>query len=236
MPHFPAHDWYRLMIQSMRQPADALTLELVVIPANKGILAEVTRLRQQIARAACAGLATGETILNGEGEATLLFTEEIRHTALQDPERLAELSVITNSQDLLFKLENAPGLKTILTSGEYQTADRCLVGPSLGAIFERVCADLAYLVPGGLSPKFGWSSMSERFALAGSRLVDAARRTIVLANHTISSGLPCFPGISATSENGTLLSQLLDHFSGCMPVLPLLSNLWFRRINVYIRP
>jgi DeoR/GlpR family transcriptional regulator of sugar metabolism len=185
IPHFPAHDWYRLMIHSMRQRADALGLELIVIPPHKGISAEVTRLRQEIARAACGGLAPGETILIGEGEATLLFAEEIRRTAFQDPERLLGLTVITNALDVLFKLENAPGLKTILTSGEYQTVDRCLVGPSLGAIFERVRADRAYLAPAGLSSKFGLSSMDERLALAGSRFVDAARRTIVLADHTI---------------------------------------------------
>lgn len=185
MPHFPAHDWYRLMTQSMRQRAEALGLELVVIPPHRGISAEVSRMRHAIALAACHGLVAGETILVGEGEATLLLSEEIRRVAFQEPERLAGLTVITNSLDVLFKLENAPGLKTILTSGEYQTADRCLVGPSLGAIFERVRADRAYLAPGGLSPKFGLSSMDERLALAGSRLAEAARRTIVLADHTI---------------------------------------------------
>lgn len=185
MPHFPAHDWYRLMIQSMTRRAEALGLELVVIPPHKGISAEVTRLRQDIAREACAGLAPGETILIGEGEATLLFAEDIRRMAYQEPDRVAGLTVITNALDVMFRLENAPGVKTILTSGEYQAADRCLVGPSLGAIFERVRADRAYVAPGGVSPKFGLSSMDERLALAGSRLVEAARRTIALADHTI---------------------------------------------------
>ena len=185
MPHFPAHDWYRLMIQSMRARAEAHGVELVVIPPHKGISAEVTRLRQEIARAACVGLEPGETILIGEGEATLLLAEEIRRTAYEDPERLSGLTVITNALDVLFRLENVPGLKAILTSGEYQSADRCLVGPSLGAIFERVRADRAYLAPAGVSRKFGLSSMDERLALAGSRLVEAARRTIVLADHTV---------------------------------------------------
>ena len=185
MPHFPAHDWYRLMIQSMKARAEAHGVELVVIPPHKGISAEVSRLRQEIARAACVGLESGETILIGEGEATLLLAEEIRRTAYEDPERLSGLTVITNTLDVLFRLENVPGLKAILTSGEYQSADRCLVGPSLGAIFERVRADRAYLAPAGVSRKFGLSSMDERLALAGSRLVEAARRTIVLADHTV---------------------------------------------------
>ena len=185
MPHFPAHDWYRLMIQSMTRRSEAFGYELVVIPPHKGISAQVTRLRQDIARAACAGLQPGETILIGEGETTLLLAEEIRRTAHQEPDRVAGLTVITNALDVVFQLENAPGIKAILTSGEYQAADRCLVGPSLDAIFERVRADRAYLAPGGMSPKFGLSSMDERLALVGSRLIKAARRTIVLADHTI---------------------------------------------------
>ena len=185
MPHYPAHDWYRLMIQSMTDRAEAHGCELVVIPPDHGISAEVTRLRQDIARAACGGLEPGETILIGEGEATLLLADEIRRTAYQDPERLAGLTVITNALDVLFRLENAPGIKTILTSGEFQSADRCLVGPSLGAIFERVRADRAYLAPAGVSRRFGLSSMDERLALVGSRLVEAARRTIALADHTV---------------------------------------------------
>ena len=185
MPHFPAHDWYRLLIQSMKVRVEAHGCELVVIPPHKGISAEVTRLRQEIARAACAGIEPGATILIGQGEATLLLAGEIRRVCYQDPDRLTGLTVITNALDVLFRLENAPGIKAILTSGEYQSADRCLVGPSLGAIFERVRADRAYLAPGGVSRKFGLSSMDERLALAGLRLVEAARRTIVLADHTV---------------------------------------------------
>ncbi|MCR9138941.1 MAG: substrate-binding domain-containing protein [Alphaproteobacteria bacterium] len=185
IPHFPAHDWYRQMIQSMQVRAGQHGLELVVIAPHKGISAEVTRLRREIARAACSGLAPGETILIGDGEAALLFAEEIRRTAYQEPERVEGLTIITNALDVLFQLENVPGVKALITSGEYQSVDRCLVGPSVGAIFERVRADRAYIAPAGLSRKFGLSSMDERLALAGSRLVDAARRTFVLADHTV---------------------------------------------------
>lgn len=185
MPHFPAHDWYRLMIQSMKQRAATLGAELVVIPPHKGISAEVTRLRKEIARETCAGLVAGETILIGDGEATLLLAEEIRRTAFQTPERLSGLTVITNALDVLFRLDDVPRVKAILTSGEYQSADRCLVGPSLGALFERVRADRAFLAPGGLTPKFGLSSMDERLALVGLRFVEAARRVVILADHTV---------------------------------------------------
>ena len=51
------------------------------------------------------------------------------------------LTVITNSLDVLDRLTGVGGVKVILTSGEYQLTDRCLVGPSLEALFELMRAD-----------------------------------------------------------------------------------------------
>ncbi len=185
MPHFPAHDWYRAMIPAMQSRAAELRLEVVVTAPHQGISAEISRLRLEIARLASSTLSAGETIVLGEGEATLCLASEIRRIAFSDSARLAGLTVITNSLDILHRLEGAPGIKTLLTSGEYQAADRCLVGPSLGALFERVRADRAFLSVAGISPRFGASALDERLALAASRLGGAARRLVALADHTL---------------------------------------------------
>ena len=185
MPHFPAHDWYRAMIQAMQARAAKHRLEVVVTPPHQGISTEIMRLRNEIAGLAAATLAPGETVVLGEGEATLCLAAEIRRIAFGETGRLSGLTVITNSLDVLERLEGAPGIKTLLTSGEYQASDRCLVGPSLGALFERMRADRAYLSVAGVSPRFGASALDERLALAASRLGGAARRTIALAEHTL---------------------------------------------------
>jgi DeoR/GlpR family transcriptional regulator of sugar metabolism len=185
MPHFPAHDWYRAMIPAMQSRAAELRLEVVVTAPHHGISAEISRLRLEIARLAASTLSAGETIVLGEGEATLCLASEIRRIAFSDSARLAGLTVITNSLDILHRLEGSPGVKTLLTSGEYQAADRCLVGPSLGALFERVRADRAFLSVAGISPRFGASALDERLALAASRLGGAARRVVALADHTL---------------------------------------------------
>lgn len=184
MPHYPAHDWYRTMILAMQARASEVGFELIIAPPHHSIAAEISRLRGQIAQAACESLRAGESILISDGEATLCLADEIRRVAFEDPARLAGLTVITNALDVLFRLDGAPGVKTILTSGEYQSTDRCLVGPSLGALFERLRADRAFLSVSGVSTRFGISSMDERLALAGSRFVEAARQTVVLADHT----------------------------------------------------
>jgi len=45
-----------------------------------------------------------------------------------------------------------------MTSGEYQAKDRCLVGPSLGALFETMRVDRAFLSVDGISARFGASA------------------------------------------------------------------------------
>lgn len=184
MPHYPAHDWYRSMMQAMHARCAEHGLELVVSPPHQGIAAELSRLRRLVAQAALVRIKPGQTIILGEGEVTLYLADALRAMAFDDPASIRGVTIITNALDVLSRLENAPALKVILTSGEYQAADRCLVGPSLGALFELMRADIAFLSVSGVSPDFGISTLDERLALAASRFVKAARRTIALADHT----------------------------------------------------
>lgn len=185
MPHYPAHDWYRAMAQAMKARCADHGLKFVVAPPLQGIAAEVSRLRRLVAETALSRIAPNETVILGEGEATLLLAEALRARAVDAPNSLRGVTVVTNALDVLSRLEDSPVVKVILTSGEYQAADRCLVGPSLGALFEQMRADLAFLSVGGVTPEFGVSAVDERLALAGSRFVKAARRTIALADHTL---------------------------------------------------
>lgn len=184
MPHYPAHDWYRVMLQAMAARSEEYGLQFRVSPPHKGIAAEISRLRAEIAAYAADRIGAGQTVILGEGEATLCLADALRGRAMETRESLEGVTIITNALDVLFRLGDVPGLKVILTSGEYQKADRCLVGPSLGSLFERMRADLCFLSAAGVSPDFGVSSVDERLALANSRFVHAARRTIALADHT----------------------------------------------------
>lgn len=184
MPHYPAHDWYRNLMQAMQRRAKEYGFDLVISPPHQGIAAEISRLRREIGRAAAAEVRPGQTIIIGEGEATRFMAQSLHRRSVEEPGSLDEVTVITNALDVMSQLVEADALKVILTSGEYQKADRCLVGPSLGALFERMRADTAYISVSGVSSEFGLSIMDERRALAGSRFVGAARRTVALADHT----------------------------------------------------
>lgn len=99
--------------------------------------------------------------------------------------RTRDITVVTNSLDVMERLTGLAGLKLILTSGEYDPRHRCLVGPSLGALFETLRVDRAFLSVDGLTARFGPSAADERLALAARRLAEAARETVVLADHSL---------------------------------------------------
>jgi DeoR/GlpR family transcriptional regulator of sugar metabolism/ABC-type sugar transport system substrate-binding protein len=176
-PHYPAHDWYRAMERAIGARCERLGLELHVAAPQAGIAREIHLLREMIAREAVRQLAPGETVIVNEGPVTPHVTAELLHAR--------NLTVITNSLDVLSELSANREVKVILTSGELHSKLRCLVGPSLGALFETVRADAALISVDGLTPAFGPSAGDERLALAAQRLSAAARRVIVLADHSL---------------------------------------------------
>ena len=161
VPHYPAHDWYRNMIRAMRARAERLNYELRIAPPQAGIAREIKSLRRLIARAAATRILPGDTVLINAGEPSVMLAEEI--TALRD------LTVVSNALEVMERLTGKSGLKVILTSGEYQPKQRCLVGPSLGALFETLRVDKAFLSVDGVTAHFGASAADERLALAARR-------------------------------------------------------------------
>ncbi len=177
VPHYPAHDWYRNMRRAMQRRADELGLNLVVAAPESGIAREIRTIRKVIAHAAAERIEPGDTILINAGEVSLFLAEELREAK--------NITVVTNSLDVLELLSGRPGLKVILTSGEYQAKDRCLVGPSLGALFDTLRVSKAFLALDGISARFGASSADERLALAAQRFINASREVYVLADHSL---------------------------------------------------
>ena len=177
VPHYPAHDWYRNMQKAMQHRADELGLELAVAAPQAGIAREISAIRRVIARAAAAEVVPGDTILINHGEVSLFLAEELRTAT--------DVTVVTNSLDVLERLSGRSGLKVILTSGELHVKARCLVGPSLGALFETLRVDKAFLAVDGISARFGPSASDERMALAARRFVDASREVHVMADHSL---------------------------------------------------
>lgn len=176
-PHYPAHDWYRGMERAIRQRCEQLGLDLRVAAPQAGIAREIHMLREMIAHEAVRQLASGETVVVNEGPLSPYVTSELL--------KARDLTIVTNSLDVLSQLSANSQIKVIITSGELHGNQRCLVGPSVGALLEALRPDTALLSVDGVTSTFGPSARDERLALASYRLASAARRVIVLADHSL---------------------------------------------------
>jgi len=206
LPHYPAHDWYRSMAAAMQVRCKLYGAALVVSPPHHGISAEIARLRREIAQSAAQLIRPGMVVALNEGQANTFLAEELRSLAAHKPEQVQGITVVTNAFDVLHALEDVSAIKVILTAGEYQKADRCLVGPSLGAIFERVRPHLAFIAVDGVTPGFGLSSLDERRALAALRFINAAEIGIVLAD-SVALGSDANHRIAGISQIRSVLTD-----------------------------
>lgn len=211
VPHFPAHDWYRNMIRAMEARCAQYGYELRVAPPQAGIAQEIAYLRGLIARAAAARVKDGDTVVINAGEISRLMVDHLDHLG---PD--SGVTVVTNSLDILERLSARGRVKVILTSGEYQARDRCLVGPSLGALFETMRVDKAFLSVDGFSPRFGPSCADERLAQVARRFCSASREVHVMADHALFGAsashriVPLAEIHEVISDRGTLSSDRLE--------------------------
>ncbi len=176
-PHYPAHDWYRGMERAIRQRCEQLGLELRVAAPQAGIAREIHMLREVIAQEAVRQLNAGETVVVNEGPLSAYLAAELL--------KARDLTVVTNSLDVLSQLSTNGQIKVIVTSGELHAHHQCLVGPSVGALLETLRPDTALISVDGVTPTFGPSARDERLALASQRLALSARRVIVVADHSL---------------------------------------------------
>jgi DeoR/GlpR family transcriptional regulator of sugar metabolism len=177
VPHYPAHEWYRAMARAMEGRAADLGLEVRVSAPTAEIAREIRELRDLIAASATRRVAPGQTVLINAGPFAVALANAL--------ERADGVTIVTNSFDVMTRLSGRAGCKVIMTSGEYQAKDRCLVGPSLGALFETMRIDTVFLSVDGVSAQFGASMKDERLALAARRFLEASREVVVVADHSL---------------------------------------------------
>ena len=167
VPHYPAHDWYRNMIRAMQRPGPTRSaLRSFRIAAPQAGIAPRDPVAAPHHRARC-----GRRIVGRRHDHRQCRRAEPRSLPTSWPTAaIRDITVVTNSFDIMERLNGTPGVKVILTSGEYHARHRCLVGPSLGALFETLRVDKAFLSVDGVTARFGASSADERLALAAPPL------------------------------------------------------------------
>jgi DeoR/GlpR family transcriptional regulator of sugar metabolism len=178
MLHYPSHDWYRNLAAAMRQRCAEFGIHFAARNAEDEVAEQIRLIRRMIAAAAAADIAPREIVLIDGGQASQFLAEALKKAG-------RPLTVITNSLDVLEILADTPGIKLMLTAGEFQPRTRTLVGPSVGALLETMRVDKAFVSPDGVSSSFGLSFEDERAALVCRRFAEVARRVVVLADHSV---------------------------------------------------
>jgi DeoR/GlpR family transcriptional regulator of sugar metabolism len=209
MLHYPSHEWYRNLAAAMRQRCSEFGMIFTARNAEDEVAEQLRGIKRMIGAAAAATVKPRETLLLDGGECSRHFAAALKASG-------HELTVITNALSVLEILADTPGIKVLLTAGEYQSATRSLVGPSVGALLDTIRVDKAFVSPDGLSPSFGLSFEDERAALVCRRFCDVAREIVVLADHGVvgleSHVQAVRPNLLHTvfTDAGTLPSHRLD--------------------------
>lgn len=177
---------------TVRRDVDALVGQGLLARVHGGVLPVDTppaepafaakRVRQAaeksaIARAATALVAPGSAVGISAGTTTAALAQELT--------QLKNLTVVTNSvavSDVLHRAENTT--RTVILTGGIRTRSDALVGPAATAVLAGLNLDVLFLGVHGMDDRGGFTTPNLAEAETNRALVAAARRVVVLADHT----------------------------------------------------
>ncbi|MEU6931345.1 DeoR/GlpR family DNA-binding transcription regulator [Streptomyces sp. NPDC046385] len=142
--------------------------------------------KEEIARAAAAMVRPGTAIALSGGTTTFALARHL----LDVP----DLTVVTNSvrvADVFYEAQHSgsggearPGAATVVLTGGVRTPSDALVGPVADQAIRSLHFDALFLGVHGISVEAGLSTPNLAEAETNRRLVGAARRVVVVADHT----------------------------------------------------
>ena len=95
-----------------------------------------------------------------------------------------ELTVVTNSAPIAVTMAGKPQAKVLLLGGRVRGRTLAAVGDWTTSALEQIHIDVAFIGTNGFSVKRGLTTPDPAEAAAKRAMIAAARRTVVLADHT----------------------------------------------------
>ncbi|MFJ2605441.1 DeoR/GlpR family DNA-binding transcription regulator [Streptomyces sp. NPDC091279] len=139
--------------------------------------------KEDIARAAAQLVAPGSAIALSGGTTTFALAHQLLD--------VADLTVVTNSvrvADVFHAAQRVsgprPGAATVVLTGGVRTPSDSLVGPVADQAIGALHFDVLFLGVHGISVEAGLSTPNLAEAETNRRLVQSARRVVVVADHT----------------------------------------------------
>jgi DeoR family fructose operon transcriptional repressor len=174
---FMEHEWYRNLILTLHEYSDSLGIDVEIIDADKILQGDIASRQRDIAHAAAELVHPGDVILVDSGQVTYYLAEELTEKE--------NITVITNSVEVLEILRDCPGITLISTGGMLRPSSDTLIGPLAEAAFRELRADRLFLAVSGVTLKFGLSHTNMAEAAMKQAMIRTAHEVILLADHTV---------------------------------------------------
>ena len=153
-------------------PVERLGFEPGIEARSERFVAE----KERIAKSALAHLPDEGTVLLDAGTTTLRLAEQLP--------RDRELTIVTNSLGIAVLVTQYPNLSLYLLGGRVRGRTLAAVGSWVTSALSGVFVDVAFLGTNGLSVEHGLTTPDQSEAAAKRAMINAARRSVVLTDHT----------------------------------------------------
>ena len=155
--------------------------------------------KERIARAALEEVPEGGSIILDAGTTTVRLAEMLPTDR--------ELTVVTHSIPVASILVSRPNVSLHLLGGIVRGRTLAAVGEWTRAQIAEVFADVAFMGTNGISVERGLTTPDVAEASVKRALMDAARRTVVLADHT-KFGREDFARVAPLSDVDTVITDV----------------------------
>jgi len=129
-----------------------------------------------IGRVAATLVQAGDTILLDAGTTVLTMAHRLR--------AIRNLTVVTNSVQVLAELWNRPGIRVVTLGGVVRPGSGSLTGPLAEKALQEIRVDRAFLGTTGVTPRWEVSNSDLDLATLQRRILLTARESYLLADHT----------------------------------------------------
>ena len=131
-------------------------------------------LKERIGARAAQLVQPGDNIIIDSGSTTMTLARHLRGHP--------DVTVMTNGLNIAWELANAPGVKVLMTGGLLRKQSLSLQGSQAEASLNTYSFDTLFLGVDGLDLQFGLTTHDEAEARLNHRMVERARRIVVLTD------------------------------------------------------
>lgn len=140
--------------------------------------------KRRIAEAGAQLVVSGEVVgLNGGTTTTELARELVMRSDLHEEDTTSQVVVVTNAVNIANELAVRRHVRVVLTGGVVRAMSFELAGPLAMGIFDDITIDTLFLGVNAIGAEGAFSDHDDEAAI-NAALVEHAKRTIVVADHT----------------------------------------------------